>query len=320
MNSLLKKLSSFREATLLLTIIAISVMMTFLSPAFLSVENLRTTAIGLATDGIVVTGMTVAIISGGFDLSVGSILGLAGVVAGKCFLSGMNIWAAALIGILAAVLCGVINGLFIGKVGLNPFITTLGMMGMARGACMIITQGSPLSLRKLSTGFEMLGRGSVLGIPVIVIFFIVIAMIGDFLLRNTAPMRKVFYAGSNEKAAVLSGIDVSKVKIGVFTLTAFLAGVAGVLSIARFGVATPTAGVGGEMTAISAAVIGGSSLNGGEGSIFGAVLGVILLALISNALVLLDVSVYWQQLISGMILIAAVTLDHVSRKRNAKKA
>jgi ribose transport system permease protein len=213
-----------------------------------------------------------------------------------------------------------INGYFIGKVGLNPLITTLGMMGIARGAAYVVTQGSPISLFGVPKSFEFIGSGRMAGIPVIVIFFIIIAAIGDFLMRRSEPMRKVFYTGSNEKAALLSGINTGNVKMGVYLLTALLAACAGILSLARFTVATPTAGIGAELRVISAAVIGGASLSGGEGTILGAVLGVILLNIINNGLILMNVSVYWQDLIGGAILLVAVTVDLLTHRKKIRKA
>jgi len=303
---------SIREATILLTIIVFSAIISFLAPNFFTVDNLRTTAIGMSSDGIIAIGMTVALVSGGFDLSVGSVMGASSVIAGGLYLAGMNIWLGCLISIAVCLLLGFFDGLLIGKVGINGFIITLGMMQMARGIAYVVTTGSPQSLSSVPASFDFIGKGHVLGIPFIVMVFIVLAIIGDLLMRKSAPFRKVFYVGSNQKAASLSGINVSKVKIGVYTLTALLSSIAGILTLARFGVATPTAGQGTEMRVISAAVIGGASLSGGEGTILGAVLGIILLNLINNALVLLKVSVYWQQLISGIILIAAVSIDHIS--------
>jgi ribose transport system permease protein len=318
-GNVFRRIKSFREATILLTIIIFSAVLSFIAPNFFTMDNLRTTAIGMSADGIIAIGMTVALVSGGFDLSVGSIMGVSSVIAGVLYLAGVNIWIGCLISVIIGLLFGLFDGLLIGKVGINPFITTLGMMGIARGVAYVVTTGSPQSLASVPETFSFLGRGNVFGLPIIVLVFIVLAVAGDFLMRKSSPFRKVFYIGSNEKAAVLSGINVCKVKIGVYMLTAFLSSIAGLLTLSRFGVATPTAGEGTELRVISAAVIGGASLSGGEGTILGAVLGIILLNLINNALVLLKVSVYWQALISGFILIAAVTIDHMSHRKKAVK-
>lgn len=318
-HQLLKVAFGLRETSIIIIIVFVSALLSVLTPHFFTINNMTTTAIGMATDGIIAIGMTVALVSGAFDLSVGSIMGLSSVAAGGLYLQGLDIWSSALIGIAVGILCGVINGYFIGKVGLNPFITTLAMMGIARGASYVFTQGSPLSLGGLPESFKFLGGGSLFGFPFIVIILIFLGLVCDFLMRRSEPFRKVYYLGSNEKAAVFSGINVTKVKMGVFILTAFLASIAGILALARFSVATPTTGINAELLAISAAVIGGTSLRGGEGSIFGAILGVIMLNLINNGLVLLNVSVYWQQLVSGAILLIAVTIDFYSNQRKSKK-
>ncbi len=311
------RLLDIRETMVLLIIIIISVLLSLASPFFLTADNLRTTAIGLSADGIIVIGMTIALISGGFDLSVGSMVGLSGAIVAAMFVSGINIWMGVIVAIVICGALGLVSGLFIGKVGINPFIITLAMMSIARGCAYVITSGSPISLKNAPESFLSLGRGEVLGIPVMVIIFIAFVVVGDILLRKSSPLRKVFYTGSNEKAAILSGINTKRVKVLVYFSSALLAAFAGVLSLARFGVATPTSGDGTEMRVISAAIIGGTSLNGGEGSVFGAVLGIILLNIISNALVLLKISVYWQELISGLILLLAVTIDFINHKRKA---
>jgi len=313
-NDLFEKFKNIRELSILAIIIVFSFILRFLTPYFLTYDNLKTVAIGLSADGIIAIGMTIALISGGFDLSVGSVMALSGVTTATLYAGGFNIWLAVLIGLLISALCGLVNGYFIGKVGLNPFITTLGMMGIARGIAYIITEGAYISLYDVSNVFSSLGGGDIFSIPFIVLIFIMIACFADFSLRKSSPLRKVFYTGSNEEAAILSGINTQKVKLYVFVLTAILAGIAGILTLSRFQVATPTAGTGAELRVISAAVIGGASLKGGEGTIFGAVLGVILLNIINNALILLNVSVYSQELVNGVVLISAVTLDYLSHK------
>jgi len=313
-NNLFEKFKNIRELSILVIIIIFSFILRFLTPYFLTYNNLKTVAIGLSADGIIAIGMTIALISGGFDLSVGSVMALSGVTTATLYAGGFNIWLAVLIGLLISALCGLVNGYFIGKVGLNPFITTLGMMGIARGVAYIITEGAYISLYDVSNIFSSLGGGDIFSIPYIVLIFIMIACFADFSLRKSSPLRKVFYTGSNEEAAILSGINTQKVKLYVFVLTAILAGIAGILTLSRFQVATPTAGTGAELRVISAAVIGGASLKGGEGTIFGAVLGVILLNIINNALILLNVSVYSQELVNGVVLISAVTLDYLSHK------
>lgn len=310
----MKKIFGIREVSLLLVIMGFAVILSFLSPYFFSVSNLSITGIGLASDGIIAIGMTVALVLGGIDLSVGSVMALSSVVTGSLHLAGVNIWLAAFIGLVSGILCGILNGYLIGKVKLDSFITTLGMMSIARGCSYVLTQGSPLSLAGMSRSFTFLGSGQIFGLPMMVLFFLLATLLMDLALRRSAIFRQVFYVGSNEKAAVLSGINVTKVKMGVFILTAVLASIAGILTASRFTVAQPNAGTGAELRAIAACVIGGASLNGGEGTVLGAVLGVILLAFVNNALILLNVSVYWQDLITGVVLITAVLIDFITHR------
>src|SRR5690606_8695657 len=171
----------------------------------------------------------------------------------------------------------------------------------------------------MNLGFLYIGQGEILGIPTIVIILLILVILGDILLRKTVYLRQVYYVGSNEKAAKLSGIHVKNIHLMVYTVSAVLAGLAGILSLARFSVATPTAGMGAELRAIAACVIGGASLTGGVGTIVGSLLGVVLVGLVNNALVLMDVSVYWQQLVTGLVLIIAVTWDVISHGKKEKR-
>ena len=315
LHSMILRLRGFREGTLILVILAVGILMSFLSPYFLTVGNIRATLLSFATEGIVVVGMTFVMVLGGIDLSVGSVMALAMVVSGKLYLLGLPILFAALIGLGTAAVVGFIIGFFITRVGLSPFITTLAMMGIARGGCFVVTKGTPLSLFSMPESFKNIGLGSVAGIPYIIIIFIVIVVASDFLMRRSKTMRKVFYTGSNETAAIYSGVNTRRIKQGVYTLTSFMAGLAGILYMSRFSSATPGFGAGVELTTISAAVIGGASLNGGEGTVLGAVLGIALLAIITTSMILLDVSVYWQDLIKGLILLTAVSLDYLRHKK-----
>ncbi len=202
-------------------------------------------------------------------------------------------------------------------VGLHHFIVTLAAMVIARGLCLLGTGGRPLGLFELPEGFKWIGIGSIGVIPVAIVIFVIVVVTFDFLLRRTTAFRLVYYTGSNEKAAAYSGIRTKRVIFMTTMLCSTLCGVAGIIYMARFGSAQPTFGVGMELNVIAAAVIGGASLSGGKGSIFGAILGAILLSLVSSSLALLNVSVYWQDIIRGSILLAAVTFDHYLVKRQA---
>lgn len=317
--SVWKKIRSMKEFSVLVILLVLVVFISVMSPAFLTVTNLRTTAIGFSCNAIIAIAMTLALVSGGFDLSVGSVLGLSAVCVVVLTNNGLNVWLACLVGLLAGAFCGTINGVLIGYMNLNAFITTLGMQQMARGIVYVLTNGGSIGLKDAPgvTAFRVIGSGSIGKIPVLVIVCLILVIIGDILVRRSGVARNVFFVGSNEKTAMLSGINTRLVKTMVYVLTGTLSGLAGVLTASRFGTATSSTGSGVEMTVISAAVIGGVSLSGGKGTVAGAVLGVIMMSVISNILVILNVSVHWQNFITGAILILAIIFDVLSnRKKN----
>lgn len=314
-----KKIRSMKEFSVLVILLVLIVFISIMSPAFLTVTNLRTTAIGFSCNAIIAIAMTLALVSGGFDLSVGSVLGLSAVSVVVLTNNGVSIWLACLVGILVGIVCGGLNGMLIGYLNLNAFITTLGMQQMARGIVYVLTNGGSIGLQDAAgvEAFRYVGSGSVGNIPVLVIVCLIFVIIGDILVRRSGLARNVFFVGSNEKTAMLSGINTRMVKTMVYVLTGALSGIAGVLTASRFGTATSSTGSGVEMTVISAAVIGGVSLAGGKGTVAGAVLGVVMMSVISNILVILNVSVHWQNFITGAILILAIIFDVLSnRKKN----
>ncbi|MER9347438.1 ABC transporter permease [Mesorhizobium sp. M0227] len=306
-----------REAGLIVIILALCIAMSFASPHFLTWGNFRAMLMSFSIEGIVVVGMTILLIVGGIDLSVGSVVCFSMVVSGALFLAGLDPWTASLIGIGVSALIGAAMGFFVTVIGLNHFITSLAAMVIVRGMCLVVTKGTPLSLFTLPPAFKAIGQGSFNNIPYVILIFIVVVAIFDFLLRRATAFRKVFYTGSNEKAAQFSGIRTNQVKFWVTVLCSTLAGLAGVIYMARFGAATPTFGAGLELNIIAAAVIGGASLNGGSGTIFGAILGMALLSVVTSSLILLDVSVYWQDMIKGCILLAAVSIDHFLHRKKS---
>lgn len=315
MKSMIKKLTAKREASVALITVLAALITGLFQPKFFSISNLRSLAIGLSTDGILAIALTIVLVLGGIELSVGSVMALSCVLVGWTFLITDNILFGIIVSLTVGIGIGLFNGLMISKLDLPPFIVTLGMQSLAKGAAYIFTEGSPLSMGGLPQWFRTLGRGSVFNIPIIFIIFMALAVIFDLLMKNITTFRMIFYVGSNENAAKLSGINVSEVKVGVYMLSALLATLTGILSLSRFNVATPTLGTMAETRAISAAVIGGTSMAGGVGTVVGTVLGVVLLNIINNALVMLNVSVYWQDFVTGAILILAVTLDYVSHRK-----
>lgn len=319
-GSLFRDIRKMREFTLILIILALVITMSFASPYFLTWGNIKAMLLSFSTEGIVVVGMTMLLIVGGIDLSVGAVMCLAMVMAAKFFVLGVDPWLASFMSITLCGGIGWIMGLFVTRIGLHHFIVTLAFMGIARGASLVITQGTPISLFTLPPEFKFVGQGTVWGVPFSIVIFFIVVIIADYLLRNATAFRKVFYTGSNEKAAQYSGIRTNRIKIGVTIFSSTLCGLAGIIYMSKFGAATPNFGVGLELNIIAAAVIGGASLKGGEGTIFGAILGIALLSVVSSSLILLDISVYWQDLIKGLILLAAVAIDHILHHRNVQQA
>ena len=313
----LKRIASMRETGLIVIIAILFIVMSFASPYFLTWVNMRAMTMAFAVEGIVVVGMTILLISGGIDLSVGSVVTFAMVLAGWLFLNGVDPWTASAITIVACAGVGGAMGWCVTRIGLHHFIVSLAFMVIARGACLLITQGRPLGLYTLPAEFKFIGQGAIGPVPFVIILFVVLVIVFDFMLRRTTIFRKVFYTGSNEKAAAYSGIRTKKVVFLSTVLCSTLCGIAGVIYMARFASAPPHFGLGMELNVIAAAVIGGASLNGGVGTILGAILGAVLLSVVTSSLALLDVSVYWQDIIRGSILLAAVSFDHMLNKKKA---
>ena len=310
------KIFSVRELALLLVVIFTGFILSLVSPYFLSKANINSLVISFSYEAIVLDAMTILIVSGGFDLSVGSLVALCGVVAGLGMKLSGSIFLGVFFALLVGLICASINGVVVTKAKVNPLIVTLGMMTIARGLALVITQG--YSVTNLPANFAFLGQGVVLGIPVPVTIMLVIVILGDVCLRKNRFLRQVYYIGGNEKAASLSGIRVDQMRIFTYLLTGFAAALAGIILASRLMVGTQTAGTGLELRVISAVVIGGASLSGGEGTVLGAFLGMIFMALIGNALTLLNVSLYWHGVVTGAILILAVSLDMLVKRRRKK--
>ena len=317
-----------REAFLVILVAIIFIIMGLTNKNFLKWTNISTIITSLAIDGIVVIGMTIILISGGIDLAVGSTLCLCITVAGWLMkYASMNPWIASIVGIGVAALYGVILGVLVTKLHLTHFIVSLCFMGISRGLVQIITQGQNISLVSVlgsNKAFAFLGQGNInigsIQFPMAPVTFIIIAIITEIYVRNSAGMRKVYYTGSNENAARYSGIKIDKVKILVCIACAVLSGVAGIIHMIRFMGAATSAGSGKEMTALSAAVIGGASMNGGKGTIIGSILGLLFIILIQDAMTLSNVQPYYQDFVKYMIVLLAVSLDGISLYRaNAKK-
>jgi ribose transport system permease protein len=262
---------------------------------------------------IVAIGMTILLVSGGFDLSVGSTFGLAGAVTAMAIVSGVPEVIALLLGLATGTVIGLVNGFIIARIGINPFVTTLAMMSMVRGLLLVITRGRIIA--GLPEAFGVLGQGNLFGIQNPIWISLLLVLIGDIFLRKSRFFRQNYYLGGNERAAALSGIKVERLKIFNYALTGALAAFSGILMTARLGAASVTAGTGLELKVITAVIIGGASLKGGEGTILGSFLGSLLMGILVGALTILGVDVYWNSSIIGATLLLAVLIDTLGRYR-----
>lgn len=307
----------FQERTysLALTILLIGVVAAFVFPqTFPTFGNLSQVLLNLSIDTIVAVGMMVLLISGVFDLSVGSVVAFSGGVAAYVMMRfGWPVPMALLAALLSAGLIGLINGYLIAYQGINPMIQTLAMLGIVRGGALLI---SGTGIQNLPYWFNAIGQAKLLGIQMPVWYMLLIVSTFSFLAHRTIFFRRYYYIGGNERAADLSGIRVRRMKLYGFVLTSLLAGVAGLLLASRLGTALPTAGRGLELRVITAAIIGGASLSGGHGKVAGALLGALFIGLVSNVMILARVSGYWQDIILGLILIAVVWADIVLRRQS----
>lgn len=306
-----------REAGLAAVLVLLILFLAWRSPYFLTGSNLTVVSRQIALSLLIAIGMTFVILAGQIDLSVGSVVALVSVLTGMFMVNmGLPMVVSVLLAIAAGALVGVVNGTIFANTKIPSFVVTLGMLAVARGLALGITQGSTIS--GLPTEFLVLGQGSWFGIPIPVWIAVAIALVAHVVLTRTIFGRHVYFLGSNEDAAVLSGIRVRRLKIAIFTIASSLAAVEAVIETARLSVGQPSAGSGYELAAIGAVVIGGANLFGGEGSILGTVFGATLLALIQNGLILLGISAYWQQVFSGAIIVLAVGLNMWRREREGK--
>jgi len=311
--SFLGKFIHMREFMILMVVVFACILLSIASPIFLTKTNILAVLLGLSVNVIVAIGMTNLMVSGGFDMSVGSTVAMTGGFAALAMASGLPTWIAIIIGLLTGFIIGLANGLIIAKIGINPFITTLGMMSVVRGMLMVIVKGKTIT--GFPPSFTIIGQGKILGIQYPIIIAIIMVVIGDILLRRSRFFRQNYYIGGNERAAILSGINVDNMKIFNYALIGVLSAIAGLIMTSRLAAASVTAGTGLELQVISATIIGGASLSGGEGTVSGTFLGALLMALITNALNLLGVDVYWNSLVIGSVLIIAVMIDVLGKKK-----
>lgn len=289
--------------------IVLCIVLSVVSPYFLGVNNLLNVLRQVSINGVLAIGMTFVILTRGIDLSVGSVMAFAAMVAASfaSVSAGYPLILPILLGLGAGLALGSVNGVMVARFAIPPFVMTLGMLSMARGLTYIYSDGMPIS--SLSPSFLWLGQGMVAGIPVPVLLFAAVFALAWFILRYTAFGRYVYAVGGNPAASRLSGIDVRRITFAVYAISGILCGLAGLMIAARTSAALPQAGVAYELDAIAAVVIGGTSLAGGRGRIVGTLFGVLIIGVINNGLDLLGVSSFYQQLVKGAIIVVAVMLD-----------
>jgi ribose/xylose/arabinose/galactoside ABC-type transport system permease subunit len=296
-----------RELGTLFGLIGLAALLSFLTPHFLTVSNLLNVMEQTTINAVVAVGMTFVILSGGIDLSVGSLVALAGVVLASALRSGWPTLAGIGAGLAVGAACGLVNGLLITRGRLPAFIATLGMMSIARGAALVFTSGRPIS--GFEAGFRQLSTGRPLGIPAPVVLTIAAYAFGHFLLTRTRFGRYVYAIGGNEEATRLSGISAGFHKAMVYVLSGVASAVAAALLTARLNSAQPIAGMSYELDAIAATVIGGTSLTGGVGTLHGTLIGALIMGVLRNGLNLLGTSSFFQQIVIGVVIITAVLVD-----------
>lgn len=288
--------------------------MTIASDHFLSASNLLNVLQQSTFIMILAFGMTFVLAMGGIDLSVGSVLGISGGMTAWLLNKNVNIVIAITAGVLLGLALGIVNGLVITKIKITPFIATLAMLSVARGALYVWTNAIPFR-NYMKQGFEFIGQGRILTIKFPIIMAIIVFLVLLFVFRKTKFGRHVVALGSSEESVRISGLSVSQIRIKVYALSGLCAGIAGVMLASRLTTVHPEMGKGYELEAIAAAVIGGTSLSGGKGSLFGTVLGSLILYLIKNGMNILDINPFWETIVIGVIILIAVSLEHLGVKR-----
>ncbi len=312
-KKLINQINIYRSVLILLVI---CIFATILSPSFLSVTNLFNVFKQITVAGVVGCGMTFVILTGGIDLSVGSILGLSGVLAAGVLESTGNPAFAIALALAVGVLCGAINGFFVSFCEIPPFISTLGMMTLLRGCVLVYTKGSPISIK--SDAYKFFGKGAIAGIPVPVIILILLFLLAHYILTQTSYGRSIYAFGGNREAARLSGISTRFTEWMAYTINGLLCGIAGVILTARLGSAQSTSGTGIEMDAIAAVILGGTSLSGGVGFVLPTVVGAMIMGIIDNILTLMNVNPHATNIVKGAVILIAVLVDKKVKDLSAK--
>lgn len=308
-----KNSSAASTLTILLILIIMCVALAIAAPAFLKPSNLLSTARNFSAIAVAGIGVSIVILTGNIDISVGSVYGLAGVSVALLMKSGLPTIPAVIAGMVVGAACGMVNGVLVVHLRLPSYIATLGMMQIVRGICYILTKGYPVS--GMADSFKWIGQNELLGIPVPIYFMVLFALVFAVFRNMTKTGRRIFAMGGNEEATRISGVNTRRLKILCFVLAGVCAAFAGIINASKVGVAQPTAGNGFEMDAIASVIIGGSSMGGGVGTVVGTLIGAAIMGVLRNALVLLSVDSYWQTLVMGLVIIFAVTIDQLRKAR-----
>lgn len=315
---LVRRMLANREAGVLLALIVLILVMSLASPYFLKPLNIFNVMRGMSTIGIMCIGVTMVIITGGIDLSVGSLLAVTGMFTARLMYSGIYPWACAALGFALGFVLGAVNGFVITKAKVNAFITTLGMMSIGRGLTYLLATGvqgtvaSNIPMRDAAVNF--IGDGYLGPVPFPVVEMLVLVAVFSWFLGNTVLGRQIYAVGSNDEAARLSGVNVDRVKFFTYTATGVLCALAGIMSGGLLATAATNAGEGNELDVIAAVVIGGASLSGGVGTVIGAIIGAAIMAVLRNAFVLLHLPAFLQTVSIGVVIILAVASDNLRRR------
>lgn len=298
------------ELTTVIALIILMAVITIINSNFLTANNLLNLLLQVTSNALIAFGMTFVILTGGIDLSVGSILALSSALTAGLLGSGMPVTLAILISLILGCILGMMNGLLISYGKLAPFIVTLATMTIFRGATLVYTNGNPITKGLSDTFlFQFLGQGYIVGIPFPVIIMFIVFIVLYVLLHKTAFGKSVYAIGGNEKAAYISGVKLNKVKIIIYLISGIMASISGLIITSRLSSAQPTAGASYEMDAIAAVVLGGTSLSGGKGRILGTLIGALIIGVLNNGLNIIGVSAFWQQVVKGVVILIAVLID-----------
>ncbi|MCF0148550.1 MAG: ribose ABC transporter permease [Clostridium sp.] len=310
MNNIKEIASKYKS---LIGLVLLCLIITFVTPAFLTLSNITNVFTQVSVNAIIAVGMTFVILTGGIDLSVGSTLAISGALSASIIKSTGSVTLAIIVAALVGIAIGLVNGLLISKGKLQAFIATLATMTVFRGATLVFTNGTPIS--KLPEKFVNIGNGKLGFIPIPVIITVIVSVIAIYVLSQTRFGRYLYALGGNEDSARLSGINTNKIKTLVYVVSGFASSIAGVIITSRIASASPNAGTSFELDAIAAVVIGGTSLAGGEGKITGTLIGALIIGVLNNGLNLMNVSPFYQSIVKGLVILIAVLLDKKSRKK-----